>query len=201
MGPMRPSRRQAAWMEAIANASYRASALLAKEKGAFPLYDAAAYAGAPMVRRLSPEVQALIAEHGLRNALLTSIAPTGTISLFRRGTSALGSSRSSPIPTPARCCSPTAPGPRKRSWIFAVAAWRDLKGDAPLPEHFVTAQTLCTHGSCPDAGRGPSRGSTARSPRRSTCPPTFSFEDFKDVYAEAYATGCKGPARPTAPMT
>jgi ribonucleoside-diphosphate reductase alpha chain len=51
-------------MAVIANAAYRASALIAKEKGAFPLYDAAEYAKAPMVKRLDPEVQALIASTG-----------------------------------------------------------------------------------------------------------------------------------------
>ena len=179
-----------AWMEAIANASYRASALLAKEKGAFPLYDAAAYAGAPMVRRLSPEVQALIAEHGLRNALLTSIAPTGTISLFAGNVS----SGIEPIFANSYTRKVLQPdGTRTEEEVvdFAVAAWRDLKGDAPLPEHFVTAQTLAPmdHVRMQAAAQPWIDSSISKT---INVPADISFEDFKDVYAEAYATGCKG---------
>ena len=54
---------------------------LAQEKGAFPLFDRDAYLAGETVRGLDEDVRALIAEHGIRNALLTSIAPTGTISL------------------------------------------------------------------------------------------------------------------------
>lgn len=72
------------WMEevlkTIAVESYRASALLAKEKGAFPLYDER-YLDAPFIQGLPEDVRALIKAHGIRNSHLTSIAPTGTISL------------------------------------------------------------------------------------------------------------------------
>lgn len=73
-----------AWTEevlkTIAVESYRASALLAKEKGAFPLYDER-YLDAPFIQGLPEDVRALIKAHGIRNSHLTSIAPTGTISL------------------------------------------------------------------------------------------------------------------------
>lgn len=61
--------------------AYRASAMLAKEKGPFPLWDIAEFQKTPMWSRLPADVQELIAEYGLRNSHLTSIAPTGTISL------------------------------------------------------------------------------------------------------------------------
>lgn len=61
--------------------TYRASALLAKEKGAFPLFDAEKYLQAPVIRGLPDDVRALISTDGIRNSHLTSIAPTGTISL------------------------------------------------------------------------------------------------------------------------
>ena len=69
-------------MAAIERAAYAASAELAREKGAFPLYDAEHFLAAPNVRRLPEEVREAIAQHGIRNGLLTSIAPTGTISLL-----------------------------------------------------------------------------------------------------------------------
>lgn len=68
-------------LESIANWCYEASALLAKEKGSFPLFDKEKYLASKFVQKLSPEVQGLIKEYGIRNSHLTSIAPTGTISL------------------------------------------------------------------------------------------------------------------------
>ncbi|MBI1385259.1 MAG: adenosylcobalamin-dependent ribonucleoside-diphosphate reductase [Rhizobiales bacterium] len=72
----------ARWMARLQNAAYRASAHLASEKGTFPLYDRESIMARPGVGRLSGETRDLIARHGLRNGLLTSIAPTGTISLL-----------------------------------------------------------------------------------------------------------------------
>ena len=72
------------WSEKIfaclRDTTYKASALLAKEKGAFPLYREA-YLKSNFVRGLPSSVKKLIREHGIRNSHLTSIAPTGTISL------------------------------------------------------------------------------------------------------------------------
>tara|TARA_R110001606_G_scaffold375174_1_gene533360 strand:- start:470 stop:2218 length:1749 start_codon:yes stop_codon:yes gene_type:complete len=59
---------------------YRASARLAAEKGAFPLYRKE-YLKSNFIRTLPASVQKEIREHGIRNSHLTSIAPTGTISL------------------------------------------------------------------------------------------------------------------------
>ena len=60
--------------------TYRASALLAAEKGAFPLYDQRYLCG-EFIQTLPHDVFELIRKHGIRNSHLTSIAPTGTISL------------------------------------------------------------------------------------------------------------------------
>lgn len=63
------------------NECYRQSAFLAREKGCFPLYNQHSYSQGQFVARLEQDVQSLIWTHGLRNSHLTSIAPTGTISL------------------------------------------------------------------------------------------------------------------------
>jgi ribonucleoside-diphosphate reductase alpha chain len=60
---------------------YRASALLAKEKGPFPLFDRDKYLAGKFIQTLPEDIRALIAEYGIRNSHLISIAPTGTISL------------------------------------------------------------------------------------------------------------------------
>ena len=70
------------WLRAIQRSAYLASVDLAREKGAFPLYDRDAYLAGEHVQTLDQDVKDAIHEHGIRNALLTSVAPTGTISLF-----------------------------------------------------------------------------------------------------------------------
>lgn len=68
-------------LKTFTNEVYRASALLAKEKGFFPLYVKGTYSNGKFIQQLDQDVQELIFEHGIRNSHLTSIAPTGTISL------------------------------------------------------------------------------------------------------------------------
>ena len=64
----------------LANIAYQTSAKVAEIKGVFPLYNAEKYLEAKFIKKLSPETRKLIAEHGVRNSHLTSIAPCGTIS-------------------------------------------------------------------------------------------------------------------------
>lgn len=65
----------------IRNETYRASALLAKEKEPFPLYDEERYPEGKFIKTLPDDIQSLIRKNGIRNSHLTSIAPTGTISM------------------------------------------------------------------------------------------------------------------------
>ena len=66
----------------LRDAAYSASIELAKEKGAFPLFDAEKYLAAPrFASRLPEELKHEIRRHGIRNSHLIAIAPTGTISL------------------------------------------------------------------------------------------------------------------------
>ena len=69
-------------MALIERAAYLASVGLAQERGAFPLFDAKAYGAQGHASRLDPDIRDAISENGIRNGLLTSIAPTGTISLL-----------------------------------------------------------------------------------------------------------------------
>ncbi len=70
------------WLRSIARAAYLASVQLAKEKGAFPLFDAERYLASGTMQAMDADVREAVRKHGIRNALLTSIAPTGTISLY-----------------------------------------------------------------------------------------------------------------------
>jgi len=67
-------------MHFITNAAYTCSALLAKEKGKFPLYDESDYLNSNFVKTLSEETRDAIAKHGIRNSHLISIQPTGNTS-------------------------------------------------------------------------------------------------------------------------
>ena len=143
-----------------------------------------------MIRRLDPEVQALIAEHGLRNALLTSIAPTGTISLFAGNVS----SGIEPIFATSYTRKVLQPdGTRTEEEVvdYAVQMWRALHGDADLPDHVVTAQDLAPldHVRMQAAAQPWVDSSISKT---INVPADIGFEAFKDVYLEAYETGCKG---------
>src|SRR5262249_48344252 len=78
-----PARKQAARIaEYMRDAAYRASIMLARERGAFPLFNADLYlSGTSFAARLPDDIKALVRRHGIRNSHLLSIAPTGTISL------------------------------------------------------------------------------------------------------------------------
>ena len=179
-----------AWMKLIARASYLASVDLAKEKGAFPLFDAEKYLASGNMMQMDEDVRAAIAKHGIRNALLTSIAPTGTISLYAGNVS----SGIEPVFAYAYTRKVLQPdGSRTEEEVvdYAVQMWRDLKGDAPLPDHFVNAQTLAPldHVRMQAAAQKWIDSSISKT---INCPEDIAFEDFKSVYMEAWDSGCKG---------
>ena len=178
------------WLHAIARAAYLASVELAKEKGAFPLFDAEEYLASGTMRAMDEDVREAIRTHGIRNALLTSIAPTGTISLYA------GNVSSGIEPVFAYAYTRKVlqkDGSRTEEEVvdYAVQMWRDLKGDAPLPDYFVNAQTLAPleHVKMQAAAQKWVDSSISKT---INCPEDISFESFKDVYMEAWDTGCKG---------
>jgi ribonucleoside-diphosphate reductase alpha chain len=141
------------WMQAVQHAAYRASVELAREKGAFPLFDRGEYLKGEVIRALPADIRDGIAEHGIRNALVTSIAPTGTISLFAGNVS----SGIEPIFAYAytrKVLMPDGSHTEEEVVDYAVAKFREKFGpDAPLPDYFANAQT-CLHASLPDRLQG-----------------------------------------------
>ncbi|WP_330447986.1 hypothetical protein FLP41_12380 [Paracoccus marcusii] len=176
-------------MKAIARSAYLASVDLAKEKGAFPLFDAKKYLASGFMSKMDADVRDAIAKHGIRNALLTSIAPTGTISLYA------GNVSSGIEPVFAYAYKRKVlqkDGSRTEEEVvdYAVQMWRDLKGDAALPDYFVNAQTLAPRTTLPCRPRR-RNGSTARSRRPSTAR-GHQLRGVQDVYMAAWDLGCKG---------
>ncbi len=178
------------WMRAIAHAAYWASVDLAREKGAFPLFDAEAYLASPTLAAMDEDLRAAIREHGIRNALLTSIAPTGTISLYA------GNVSSGIEPVFAYAYTRKVlldDGSHREEEVvdYAVALWREKFGDAPFPDHFVSAQTLAPsdHVRMQAAAQKWVDSSISKT---INCPEDISFDDFQSVYVEAWEQGCKG---------
>ena len=178
------------WMHRIARAAYLASVDLAKEKGAFPLFDAAKYLASGNMMQMDADLRDAIAEHGIRNALLTSIAPTGTISLYA------GNVSSGIEPVFAYAYKRKVlqkDGSRTEEEVvdYAVQLWRERFGDKPLPDHFVNAQTLppLDHVRMQAAAQKWVDSSISKT---INCPGDISFEAFKDVYMAAWDQGCKG---------
>jgi len=179
-----------AWMKAIARAAYLASVDLAKEKGAFPLFDADKYLASGNMQAMDEDVRDAIRTHGIRNALLTSVAPTGTISLYA------GNVSSGIEPVFAYAYTRKVlqkDGSRTEEEVvdYAVRLWRELKGDAPLPDYFVNAQTLppLDHVRMQAAAQKWIDSSISKT---INCPEDISFENFKEVYMAAWDQGCKG---------
>ncbi len=179
------------WLAALQNAAYRASAELAAEKGSFPLYDAEAFLARPNVQALEPGARSVIARHGMRNGCLTSIAPTGTISLLAGNVS----SGIEPVfdLTMRRRVLEADGGAREE--VVEDAAYRLFRArfgpDAPLPAAFVTAATL-TPGEhlAMQAAVQPHVDSSIS--KTINVPADIAFEAFESVYLDAYAQGLKG---------
>jgi len=182
-----------AWMRKIQHAAYRASVELAKEKGPFPLFDAEKYLASPTIQDLDEDLKADIERYGIRNALLTSIAPTGTISLYAGNVS----SGIEPVFAYSYTRKVTQPDGSKTSQEVvdhAVKLYREKFGiadDGDLPDYFVSAQTLkpLAHVRMQAAAQKWVDSSISKT---INCPEDISFEDFKEVYLEAFETGCKG---------
>ena len=180
-----------AWLKAIARAAYLASVELAKEKGPFPLFEAEPYLNSGNMLNMDEDVRGAIREHGIRNALLTSIAPTGTISLYA------GNVSSGIEPVFAYAYTRKVlqkDGSRTEEEVvdYAVQMYREKFGaGAKLPSYFVNAQTLApaAHVKMQAAAQKWIDSSISKT---INCPEDISFDDFKDVYMQAWDQGCKG---------
>jgi len=179
------------WLSSLSHAAYRASAELAREKGAFPLFDADEYLDRPHIRALPEDIREAIRAHGIRNALLTSIAPTGTISLLAENVS----SGIEPVFAFSYTRKVLQPDGSKREETvtdYAVTQFRARFGqDAALPDYFVTAQTLAPQDHLAVQAAAQPFIDSAIS-KTINVPASISFEAFKDVYLKAYKDGCKG---------
>jgi ribonucleoside-diphosphate reductase alpha chain len=179
------------WMALIEASAYRASIAIAREKGAFPLFDRDKYLSAGHASDLSQDIKTDIAAHGIRNALLTSIAPTGTISLFAGNVSS-GIEPIFNISYERKVLLPDGSRRSEQVEDFAARLYWSLQGrDAKLPDTFVSVDMLTPHQHLIMQAAVQAHVDSSIS-KTINCPTDLSFEDFKAVYAEAYDLGLKG---------
>jgi ribonucleoside-diphosphate reductase alpha chain len=179
----------------LRDAAYAASSALAKEKGAFPKFDAAGYlAPGTFASRLPAELQQAIRTHGIRNSHLLSIAPTGTVSLAFADNASNGiepafswmyrrKKRESDGST-------TEYAVEDHAWRL----YRELGGDVDkLPDYFVSALDMPAAGHIAMMEAVQPFVDTAIS-KTVNVPADTAYSDFKDLYLQAWRARLKGLA-------
>ena len=178
------------WLHLISREAYLASTELAQEKGSFPLLDVNQFLQSGNMVQMDDDVKEVIRSHGIRNALLTSIAPTGTISLYA------GNVSSGIEPVFAYSYHRKVlqkDGTKREEEVidYAVNLWKEKFGNKEFPDYFVNAQTLSPtdHVKMQAAAQKWIDSSISKT---INCPGDISFEEFKEVYMAAWDQGCKG---------
>ena len=179
-------------MATITYAAYEASIELARERGPFPALDAAKYLESGFAKRLPQSIRDGIAEHGIRNSHLTSIAPTGTISL------AFADNASNGV-EPAFSWGYTrtkrmADGTKQDFPVedHAYRLYRVMGGDvSKLPHYFRSALEISAmdHALMVDAVKDHVDAAISKTVN---VPVDYPYEDFKDLYMQAWKLGLKG---------
>ncbi len=179
------------WMDAIKNTAYLTSARLAAERGTFPLYEPDKHLQHPCIIDLDAKVHAAISKNGLRNGVLTTIAPTGTTSMYGGNVS----SGIEPVFATAFKRKIIHPdGTRTEETVEDYAVWlfhRMFGKSAPLTDAFVTVKDLRPdqHIRMQAAAQ---RWVDSGISKTVNCPKDIPFSAFEDIYRQAYEAGCKG---------
>ncbi|MGZ5199779.1 MAG: adenosylcobalamin-dependent ribonucleoside-diphosphate reductase [Telluria sp.] len=182
---------------ALRDAAYGASVELAREKGPFPLFDAGRYLQGQFTQRLPEPLRAAIAEHGIRNSHLLSIAPTGTITLAFADNASNGIE---PAYSWTYQRKKRQPDGSTRTYEVADHAWRlyrqlghDVTDDSKLPPQFVTALQMRAVDHLQMMEAVQPFVDTAIS-KTVNVPVDYPYDDFRDLYLDAWNAGLKGLA-------
>jgi ribonucleoside-diphosphate reductase alpha chain len=173
---------ESAVLQAIKEGAYLASAQLAAEKGSFPLYDEERYLSGKFIQTLPDHVRSAIRKHGIRNSHLTSIAPTGTISLCADNVSG-GCEPVFAYELTRQINTPT--GPEMATVTDYAAAYLGTRGklasQVTAQEHIAVLATAQKH---VDSAVSKTVNMTSAMP----------WDAFKNLYRTAWESGCKGCA-------
>ncbi len=181
--------------EVMRDAAYRASSDLAREKGAFPLFNADLYlSGTSFATRLPEDLKQLIRKQGIRNSHLLSIAPTGTISL------SFADNASNGIEPPFSWTytrKKRMPDNTMREFAVEDHAWRRYKAmggnTEKLPPWFVTALEISARSHEEMVAAVAPYVDTSIS-KTVNVPEDYPYGDFQDLYFRAWKSGLKGLA-------
>lgn len=174
------------------DAAYSESINLAKERGSFPMLDVERYLEGGFVSRLPEEIKTRIRKHGIRNSHLTSIAPTGTISLAFADNASNGIepafswfyNRVKRMPD----------GSRKNYTVedHAYRVYRSMNNDvSELPACFVSALEISAMDHMLMVAAVAPYIDAAIS-KTVNVAEDYPYEDFKNLYLEAWKKGLKG---------
>jgi ribonucleoside-diphosphate reductase alpha chain len=189
-----PARRMAADISrAMRDAAYEASVEYAKEKGAFPLFDAEKFLAEPhCASRLTDKLKDEIRVNGIRNSHLLSIAPTGTISL---AFAANASGGIEPTFSWTYVRKKRMPDGTKQEYAvedYAYRLYKRMGGDEnALPASFVSALEMSARDHMQMIAAVQPFVDAAIS-KTVNVPEDYPFEEFKNLYLEAWHAGLKG---------
>ncbi len=173
----------------LRDSAYVASCELAREKGAFPRFQADGFLSSGFAHRLPSDLRERIAAEGIRNSHLLAIAPTGTISLLANNLS----SGLEPVFDYRYQRSLRQPDGDLRQVEVSDYAWRlwRERGEETPPPHFVTAQGISPEDHLAIQARIQPYIDNAIS-KTVQVPEGISFERFSRIYRQAYVLGLKG---------
>lgn len=177
----------------MADEAIHTSAMLAKEKGSYPKYNAEAVESSPFFKwNTTIETRAAVMQYGMRNSQLLTIAPTGTLSTmlgvsggiepifanyYTRKTESLhGHDEYYKVYTPI---------------VENFMRSHGIEDDADLPEYFVTAQTLnfMNRIKMQSVWQGHIDASISSTVN---VPNSFTNEEVEELYIQAWQHGLKG---------
>jgi ribonucleoside-diphosphate reductase alpha chain len=189
-----PARRMASDISrTMRDAAYEASVDNAKEKGVFPLFDAEKFLAEPhCASRLTDKLKDEIRVHGIRNSHLLSIAPTGTISL---AFAANASGGIEPTFSWTYVRKKRMPDGTKQEYAvedYAYRLYKRMGGDeSQLPPSFVSALEMSARDHMQMIAAVQPYVDAAIS-KTVNVPEDYPFEEFKNLYLEAWHAGLKG---------
>ena len=169
----------------IRDASYEESADLAEEKGSFPKYDKDKFQQGKFIQNLPSEIRSKIVKKGIRNGVLLSQAPTGTISLYSGVSSGIEPVYDFAMVRTDRTGTHTIYHPLFEDWKNANST------DTPIPDYFVSASDLTPdeHVRMQALIQQYTDSSISKTVN---APNGYSVENVKRLYTLAYDLGCKG---------
>jgi ribonucleoside-diphosphate reductase alpha chain len=180
--------------EIMRDAAYMASVDLAKERGAFPLFNAEKYLQSGFAKRLPESIRKAIKKHGIRNSHLLAIAPTGTITLAFADNASNGIEPAFSWWYNREVRQDDGTKVKEKVYDHAYRLYVAQGGDPDnLPDYFVSAleMTASEHLAMVAAVQPFIDTSISKTVN---LPVDYPFADFKDLYIETWKGGSKGLA-------